>query len=91
MFKALHFEIELAKEAEEQYNAFDDSVARRINIALDHLTENPFFGPNIVKLEGNLKGQYRYRVGSYRIVYTVNEKDRTILVNGIPQRGRAYR
>ena len=28
---------------------------------------NPFFGPNIKKLKGELKDIYRYRIGDYRL------------------------
>ena len=91
MPKPLNFEVELSEEAEKHYNALDDVIVRRVNIAIEHLTENPYFGPNIVKLKGEFQGQYRYRVGSYRIVYDINGKKHVVTVRGIFLRGRAYR
>jgi len=87
----MNFDIELTDEAEKQYNALDDTVIKRINTAIEKLVENPFFGPNIVKLRGKLEGQYRYRVGSYRIVYNVSKEKHVITLKGFFQRGSAYR
>lgn len=42
------------------------------------LRNNPFFGPNIKKLKGEFEGVYRYRIGDYRLFYTI-DKDNVIL------------
>ncbi|MBI3949338.1 MAG: type II toxin-antitoxin system RelE/ParE family toxin [Acidobacteria bacterium] len=91
MSEQSRFEVEFTDEAEKHYDALDDNMTRRANAAVERLTENPFFGPNIVKLKGELQGQYRYRVGSYRIVYSVDQQRRVVTVRGIFRRGRAYR
>ena len=85
------FEVQLASEAESHYNALDANMTRRVNGAIHLLAQNPFYGPNITKLKGSYAGQYRYRVGSYRIVYSVDAQSQTCIVKGIYQRGRAYR
>jgi mRNA interferase RelE/StbE len=85
------FELEVTKEAEAHYDALDDNMTRRVNEAMDLLVQNPFFGPNIEKLRGNYAGTYRYRVGSYRIVYSVDTQSQICIIKGIFQRGRAYR
>jgi mRNA interferase RelE/StbE len=85
------FEVEFTEEAEKHYDALDDNMTRRVNSAIERMAGNPFFGPNIVKLQGTLQQQYRYRVGSYRIVYCVDEQQRIVTVRGIFRRGRAYR
>jgi mRNA interferase RelE/StbE len=36
------------------------------------LRENPFFGPNIKHLRGDLSEFYRYRIGDYRLFYTID-------------------
>ncbi len=89
MFDAT-FEVQLTKEAEKHYNALDVKMTRRVNKAIDMLVENPFFGSNIVKLKGQYAGLYRYRVGSYRIVYSVDKTNRLCVIKGIYQRGEAY-
>ena len=85
------FDVQLTNEADAQYNALDDNMTRRVNEAIDFLAQNPFFGQNIVKLKGNYAGQYRYRVGSYRIVYSVDTQSQTCIIRGIYHRSRAYR
>ena len=85
------FDVQLTDEAAAHYNALDANMTRRVNEAIDLLVQNPFFGRNIVKLKGEYAGQYRYRVGSYRIVYSVDTQRRMCIIRGIYQRGRAYR
>jgi len=85
------FEVQLTNEAEEHYDALDIKMTRRINKAIDMLAQNPFFGTNIVKLKGQYAGLYRYRVGSYRIVYSVDRINRLCVIKGIYRRGKAYK
>lgn len=56
------FEVQLTDRAQTHYNSLDTNMTRRINAAIEQLTQNPFFGPNIVKLKGPYTRQYRYRV-----------------------------
>jgi mRNA interferase RelE/StbE len=85
------FDVQFTDEAEKHYNALDANMTRRVNRAIELLAQNPLFGPNIVKLKGQYAGQYRYRVGSYRIVYSVDMQSQACIIRGIYSRGRAYR
>ena len=85
------FEIQLTNEAGTHYDRLDDKMKRRVNEAFDTLMEDPFFGPNITKLQGRYAGQYRYRVGRYRVIYTIDTERCQCIVNGIRPRGKAYR
>ena len=85
------FAVLLTGEAQKHYDTLDDPMTRRINAAIDLLARNPFLGPNIVKLRGKLEGLCRYRVGSYRIVYGVDDRRRVLTVHGILRRPEAYR
>ena len=85
------FEVQLTDEAVTHYNALDANMTRRVNEAIDMLAQNPLFGRNIVKLKGAYAGQYRYRVGSYRIVYNVDTQRQICIINGIYRRSSAYR
>ncbi len=38
------------------------------------LRKNPYFGPNIKKLKGKFKEVYRFRIGDYRLFYTISEE-----------------
>ena len=55
------------------------------------LRENPFFGSNIKKLKGKWSDIYRYRVGYYRIFYTIDSERRILFVFNIDKRKDAYR
>ncbi len=39
------------------------------------LKENPYYGNNIKKLKGNFVGLYRYRLGDFRLIYSIDEGD----------------
>jgi len=41
-------------------------------------------------LHGSLKGKYRIRVGDYRIIYMVSEKERRIYLLGVAHRKKVY-
>ena len=85
------FEIQFTDEADTHYNRLDARMTRRVDAAIDMLMQNPFLGPNIKKLKGRYAGQYRYRVGGYRIIYSIDTQRYQCIVRGIHPRGRAYR
>jgi mRNA interferase RelE/StbE len=55
------------------------------------LRANPFFGPNIKKLRGEFAGVYRYRIGDYRLFYTVRQERVVVVVIDVDHRKVAYR
>ena len=55
------------------------------------LRNNPFFGPNIKRLKGEFADVYRYRLGDYRLFYTVDEGRVTVFVLNLDHRKNAYR
>ncbi len=91
MLNAKTFEIQFTDEADTHYKRLDARMTRRVDAAIDTLMQNPLFGPNIKKLKGEHAGQYRYRVGSYRIIYSIDTQRYQCIVRGIHPRGRAYR
>lgn len=64
------------------------TLAARIMAAVDALAINPR-PPGCVKLTGT--DAYRIRVGSYRIVYTVDDDAVQVTIIRIAHRGDAYR
>lgn len=50
-------------------------IVKRVN---DYLEEDPVCLGKTLK--GIFKGLYRYRYGSYRIIYAINREDLTIMV-----------
>ncbi len=55
------------------------------------IKSEPHFGINIKKLKGYSPNTWRYRIGSYRIFYTIDENDELILLLVVESRDKAYR
>ena len=54
------------------------------------LKENPYYGNNIKKLKGNYAGLYRYRLGDYRLIYSIDEEEQIVFMLHVVQRKDAY-
>ncbi len=67
------------------YEKLPRNIQNRTKENLQVLRNNPFAGK---KLTGDLKGEYSYRIGDYRIIYTM-EKDE-IFVEAIGHRKDIY-
>jgi mRNA interferase RelE/StbE len=55
------------------------------------LRREPYYGPNIRKLQGYEPPTWRYRIGSYRLFYTVDNAKRIVFILTIDDRKDAYR
>ena len=52
---------------------------------------DPFFGKNIKKLKGYVPDTWRYRIGKFRIFYTLDQDEEIIYILTIDHRKDAYR
>ena len=69
-----------------------EGIQRRLtDTVYPRLREQPFVGSSIRKLRGYTPDMWRYRIGRYRLFYTVEEADRTVCVLTIEARKDAYR
>jgi len=84
--------IEVKPEAEKQYLKLDRKLRRRIKEALQELEGDPapLFHPGVRPLTGQLKGDYRMRIGDWRVLFTPDAEARVIHVYAILPRGDAY-
>lgn len=57
---------------------------------MQQLEQNPQIHPNIKALKGDYAGYYRYRIGDYRVIYSVDDELAQVLVVAIAHRGKAY-
>jgi Cytotoxic translational repressor of toxin-antitoxin stability system len=64
------------------------AVRKRINSRLQLLGEEPR-GTGTKKLKGD--STFSARVGSYRILYEINDRERHVVVTGVRHRREAYR
>ena len=55
------------------------------------LRRNPFFGPNIKRLKGNYSELYRFRIGDYRLFYTIDNDKIIVFIIDIVNRKDAYK
>lgn len=84
-----HYRITLDANAEKQFGKLDRAVQRRITIALVQLEVDP--RPAGVKMLKGRDGQWRIRVGDWRVIYTINDGELLVLVVEIGHRSKVYK
>jgi mRNA-degrading endonuclease RelE of RelBE toxin-antitoxin system len=77
MSDAPGFRIALSKEALKYYRRVGTATAKRLDGCFATLESNPVHGVNVKPLV-SMPGQYRYRLGTLRVVYEVNTTDRIV-------------
>ena len=82
------YEVRLHPDAARAFRRLHGRLRERIRVAIDALAVNPR-PAGVVKLAG--RGDYRARVGDYRIVYAVDDDERLVLVARIAHRREVYR
>jgi len=88
----MSWRIEVKPSAEKQYLKLDRPSRQRIKKAL-HDLENaaqPLLHPRVRPLTGKLKGDYRVRIGGWRVLLTPDRQSRVLLVYALLPRGDAY-
>ena len=55
--------------------------------AIDSLGDDPYSGKPLTR---ELTGRYTYKVGIYRIIYKINEKDRIVYIINAGHRAKIY-
>lgn len=88
----MSWRIEVKPTAEKQYLKLDKTARRRIKKALRELesAERPLLHARVRPLTGKLKGDYRVRVGDWRVLLTPDPKARVLSVYAVLPRGDAY-
>lgn len=85
------YTIRFTKTAEKAFDLLqksNPSTGLKIAVAIEVLARNPSVG---LQLRGNFKGQYKLRVGAYRIIYTTQHQILLITVLDIGHRREVYR
>lgn len=85
------YKIKITKEAAKFYKKCDVKTKRQINECFNILKENPNNHVNIKRLHGELSGLLRYRIGSIRIIFSINEEEVTVIILSIGNRGDVYK
>lgn len=84
----MRYHIELSTQARKELLDLPKDVIERLAETLDDLEENPR-PPASKKLTG--REGYRIRKGNYRILYTIDDKQRLVRVYRIGHRREIYR
>ena len=83
------YTVVFARSARKELQNLDPQVARRILKAIEALVANPR-PSGVVKLEG-ATDLWRVRVGEWRVVYRISDRDRLVDVIAVRHRRDAYR
>jgi mRNA interferase RelE/StbE len=83
----LSYEVRIVRSAEKEMNRFPPTVRVRLSKKALSLEDNP--RPRGVK---KLSGweEYRLRVGDYRILYIINDREHIITILAVSHRREAY-
>jgi len=72
---------------EKDFRKLDREIRKRADSIIRRLEAEPFIGE---PLRGELEGKRSLRIGNYRIIYIINEKNRIITLLTIRPRKTAY-
>jgi mRNA interferase RelE/StbE len=81
------YEVFITKRASKDYKKLDDNVKNKILNELNKLKDYPF--ENTSKLRNDDIGEYRHRIGDYRIIFDIDES--RIIILRIGHRKDIYR
>ena len=85
------YEVRYQKQAARRLFGMQRSTARRIYARIDAIAADPYGRhPNATKIQGRDR-DFRLRLGDWRVVYSINDEQRLLLVAKIDTRGQIYR
>jgi len=82
------YQINLRRQVHKELESISTDYARLIAQHIDSLEENPR-PPDSKKLKGD--ADYSLRVGTYRVLYDIDDKTKTVTIYRIKNRREAYR
>ena len=82
--------LRLASRAAKELQGCPTELRTDLYHAIKALASNPR-PPQSKKLSGPLKGSHRIRIGSFRVLYDIDDSRRTVLVTKIGPRKSIYR
>jgi mRNA-degrading endonuclease RelE of RelBE toxin-antitoxin system len=81
----MNWDFLLASKAQRAFRALPVIDRQRINKALNEMKTDPLSG-DIVALKEEYRGQFRRRVGSWRIIFEIDATARVVLIHDIARR-----
>ena len=83
------YTVRFSKKAEKRLKKIDPAMRRRVLEKMKNLEINPRNGPNIKTMVGFVN-RYRYRIGDFRVVYEIIDRDLVVWVIEADWRGNIY-
>ena len=84
------YEVRLSEDAEKIFAKCNQALAKKLARCFKNLENTPRSHPNIKPLKGSYAGYYRYRVGDYRVVYSIEDELVVVNVILIAHRSKVY-
>lgn len=84
----MQYSIVIAQRAKKQIDKLSPRIGTKIANAIEDLSFDPYLGK---ALKAQLKGLFSYRVGPYRIIYSVVRHKLVIEIIKVMHRKEAYR
>ncbi|MBC7091090.1 MAG: type II toxin-antitoxin system RelE/ParE family toxin [Nitrososphaeria archaeon] len=81
------YSLKVTKSFEKSFRKLDIQLKRRVDAAIRNLAINPYAGK---PLRGELSGKMSLRVGDYRIIYTIDESKKAIILYNVGHRKSVY-
>ena len=86
----MNFRVVVESRAEHELRGLPLAILRRIDVLLNRLATDPR-PRGVVKLKGRESEGWRIRVGTYRVLYTVDDEARLVKVYRIAHRREAFK
>lgn len=83
----MKYQVRTVPAAEREIEKLPSSVHTRISVRILSLEDNPR-PRGTKKLSG--REEYRLRVGDYRVLYTIDDSNRVVIVFAVGHRGEVY-
>ncbi len=80
--------IEVKRRADRDIHRLDRQVRDRVLAAIDKLVADPENATGVRKLAG--RSESRLRVGDWRVIFETDSESRTVTIDRVLPRGRAY-
>jgi mRNA interferase RelE/StbE len=89
------YRIFLTNEFLKQLNKIDSRIRKGLEKKIGEyispqLKQEPHFGKNVKKLRGYVPETWRYRIGSFRLFYIIDEVEKIVALISIDDRKDAY-
>ena len=81
------YKLHIASKAKKELRKISRIHQEAIISAFEELKEDPFIGKPLTR---ELTGRFSYRVGVYRIIYKINDKDKIVYVISAGHRSTVY-